>query len=433
MKLNIAETNTKTTHEGGRAFPRLSVERQLRRSVLACLLWEDQFYEDGMAIADRIATLAHEAPAQVVADLAVEARTAFKLRHAPLLLASGLAAKGGRIAGDTIAEVVQRPDELAELVAIYWRNGKVPLSKQMKLGLARAFRKFDEYQFAKYDRSGAIKLRDVMFLVHPKPRDDEQKALYRRIADQQLATPDTWEVGLSAGGDKRETFERLLRESKLGYLALLRNLRNMTDAGVDGELIRGAILARKGAHNVLPFRYLMAARTVPKFEHVLDESMQDAISTLPELAGETILLVDTSGSMDAAVSGKSRVKRSDAAAMLGALVRGDIRCFAFATTIKEIPRRLGMAGVDAFQAADVGWGTNIGGAIRYAEARYPDAARIIVVTDEQSHDNVSDPKARRAYMINVASYQHGVGYGRWTHIDGFSEATHRYITEAEAI
>ena len=59
--------------------------------------------------------------------------------------------------------------------------------------------------------------------------------------------------------------------------------------------------------------------------------------------------------------------------------------------------------------------------------------RLIVVTDEQSHDTVADPRAGKAYMVNVASARNGVGYGRWTHIDGFSEAVLGFIREHERL
>src|SRR6185436_11835319 len=90
---------------------------------------------------------------------------------------------------------------------------------------------------AKYDRAGQVKLRDVLFLSHAKPKDAAQAALWKQFVDGRLPVPDTWEVALSATGQsqaaKREVWERLLRENKLGALALLRNLRNMKQAGVD--------------------------------------------------------------------------------------------------------------------------------------------------------------------------------------------------------
>lgn len=163
------------THEGTPAR-HISPELQLRRSVLACLLWEKQFYEDGVEIAQRITQLVPKVAAETVAALAVEARAQMKLRHAPLLLVREMARHQThrRLVADTLASVIQRADELTEFVAIYWMDGRVPLSGQVKKGLAAAFPRFDEYALAKYDRGGPVKLRDVLFLSHAKPRDAAQ-------------------------------------------------------------------------------------------------------------------------------------------------------------------------------------------------------------------------------------------------------------------
>ena len=127
------------THEGAPAR-NLAPELQLRRSVLACLLWESQFYEDGVEIAGRIAELVPKVEAEKVAALAVEAREHMKLRHAPLLLVREMArhATHRRLVAETLDRVIQRADELAEFVAIYWKDGRVPLSAQVKKGLAAA-------------------------------------------------------------------------------------------------------------------------------------------------------------------------------------------------------------------------------------------------------------------------------------------------------
>jgi 60 kDa SS-A/Ro ribonucleoprotein len=180
------------THEGAPA-KRISAETELRRSVLACLLWEEQFYEDGVEIAGRIRELVPKVAPEHVAALAVEARDNMKLRHAPLYLVREMArhATHREHVSKTLAHVIQRPDELGEFVAIYWREGRAPLSAQVKKGLAVAFRKFDEYQLAKYDRPGPIRLRDVLFLCHAKPRDAAQAALWKRLIAGELATPDT--------------------------------------------------------------------------------------------------------------------------------------------------------------------------------------------------------------------------------------------------
>jgi len=231
MKLNIlkfAHLARPRTHEGAPAAA-ITPEQALRRSVLACMLWENEFYEDGVAIAGRIRELVPKVEPARVAALAVEARTAMKLRHAPLLLVREMArhATHRALVAETLTSVIQRADELAEFVAIYWSGGRAPLSAQVKKGLAASFTKFDEYALAKYDRAGVVRLRDVLFLSHAKPVDAGQAALWKRLIAGELATPDTWEVALSTGKDasKRSTWERLLSERKLGALALLRNRR----------------------------------------------------------------------------------------------------------------------------------------------------------------------------------------------------------------
>src|SRR5215510_346936 len=366
MRLNTHRTKAARAHEGAPAYAKLSAERQLRRSVLSCLLWEDEFYEDGQSIADRIIANAMRVTPQVLAALAIEAREVFNLRHVPLLLLEVLSrtGKGERLVADTVARVVQRADEPGELVALHHRIGaKRMLPAQMRKGLARAIAKFDEYELAKYNRDSAVKLRDVLRLVRPTPKDEAQSALWKRVKERTLAMPDTWEVALSGGADKRATFERLLRERKLGYLALLRNLRNMVQAGVDVDLVRQAILARKGgAQRVLPFHYVAAARAAPQFEPFLDQALCAAIAETPPLGGRTIVLVDVSGSMDARLSGKSDMKRIDAAAALGAIVPGDVRVFTFSDRTVEVPPRRGMAGVDAIVRSLPHGGTYLGAA-----------------------------------------------------------------------
>lgn len=412
-------------------------EQALRRSVMSCLLWEKEFYEDGQEIADRIVTLARLAPASQLAQIAVEARGKMNLRHVPLLLAAILAERGGSIVGETIEQIIQRADELAEFLAIYAKvNGvtadkiKPKLSNQVRKGLARAFLKFDEYQLAKYDRAGAVRLRDALFLCHAKPLTEAQADLWARMVKDELKVPDTWEVALSGGADKKETFERLLREGQLGYLALLRNLRNMAQSGVDPELVRGALIARKGAHRVLPFRYVAAARAAPQFEPAIDQALCEAIAHLPVLNGKTVVLVDVSGSMDAKLSGKSDMTRMDAACALASLINGDVRMFSFSNKIVEVPPRRGMAGVDALRNSQEHSGTALLQAVGVIHAQIPHD-RLIVITDEQASDGRAAHPLKKGYMINVASAKNGIGYGPWVHIDGFSEAVLGFIGEHE--
>lgn len=430
MRFNIFAKRPRVTHEGAPAVT-LTTAQTLRRSVLSCLLWENEFYEDGQAIADRIAALAELVDPRTVADLAIEAREQFKLRHAPLMLLTVLARTGAgtNLVSETLARVIQRPDELTEFLALYWRGGKRPLSKQVKKGLASAFGKFDAYQLAKYDRNGPVKLRDVLFLVHAKPKDEAQGVLWKQLAERSLPAPDTWEVALSGGADKKASFERLLAERKLGYLALLRNLRNMDQAGVDEALVKDAILARRGAERVLPFRFVAAARAAPRFEPWLDEALAETILEGPVFEGRTLVLVDVSGSMEARLSARSDLTRLDAAATLASIIPGDLRVFTFSNGVVEVPPRRGMAGVDAVTRSQPHGGTWLGKAVEEMNAIQHD--RLIVITDEQSHEPVPAPVATKAYMVNVASTRNGVGHGDWTRIDGFSEAILTFIREHE--
>ena len=459
-RTNKALKFTEKTAEGAPAA-RMTTMQALRRSVLSCMLWEDEHYEDGVSVADRIRELALAVPPVDLAALAIQARNQFKLRHVPLWLLVALAKTGSGtpILGDAIPHVIRRVDDMAEFISLYWKANpptkpkagqtqkQRDLTAQMKRGLAAAFGNFKEYHFAKYDREGAVKLRDVMFLVHPEPADDERAALYKRIAERKLETPDTWETNLSGGASKKDTFERLIREGKLGYLALLRNLRNMVEAGCDETLVREAIVAQKGgAEMVLPFRYVAAARAAPRFERELDAALIASIGSMPKLPGRTAVVVDVSDSMNEKLSAKSDLTRMDAACALASMFPADaVRMFSFSNSTVEVPARRGMAGVDVLKNSQPHQGTFLFDSIAHLNA-HVDYDRVVVVTDEQAtgsasslygfnrlHGNVKtlpDPKGR-GYMINVASAKNGVGYGKWTHIDGFSEAVFAFMHEIE--
>lgn len=434
MRTNIAVPFTEETHEGGKAHP-MSAEQALRRSVMACMLWENDFYEDGEEIAKRIATLSASLPFEKVAAIALEAREKMKLRHASLWLTTALikAKHQGRKVGDLIAAVCQRADEPAELLSMYWKGQpQAPLPKQLKLGLARALAKFDEYQLAKYNRDGAVKLRDVLFLSHAKPNSDERTALYKRIAEKQLATPDTWEVALSGGADKKETFERLMAEKKLFALAFLRNLRNMEQAGISKSLVAEYASTLK-IERVLPFRFITAARVVPQWEDMLEPLMMKCLAGQEKLKGRTVLLLDVSGSMDSKLSQRGDTTRMDAGFGIGVLLRElceEGMICTFSNTVTQVPPRRGFALRDAMKNSQPHSSTYLAQAVTAINSRV-DYDRMIIVTDEQSHDGIASPKGR-GYVINVASNKNGVGYGQWLHIDGWSEAVIDYIKYAEA-
>jgi 60 kDa SS-A/Ro ribonucleoprotein len=468
MKINTA-TKPVFTHEGGKA-KRINDEQALRRSVMSCLLWEKEAYESGESIADRITSLASKVKPHVVANIAIEAREKFKLRHVPLLIVREMARLQSHksLVAETLSRVIQRADELTEFCAI-WQKGETrplskTLSKQAQKGLASAFRKFNEYGLAKYNRDGAIKLRDVLFLSHAKPQDPEQDALWKRLINNELVTPDTWEVEISASKDKKESWTRLLKDNKLGALALLRNLRNLDQAGVETSLVKESLRSMK-TERVLPFRFIAAARHATQLEPELESAMFRCLEGSKVIKGKTVLLVDVSGSMSGALSSKSDLTRLEAAYGLAMLLREvceDVVIYSFSESLQLIPARRGFALRDAIEKSQPHSGTPLGMAISsiYApkserqtirqhayfggQLHYRDIQaasgysgqsltpdRLIVITDEQSCDKIPDPSHGRGYMINVASAKNGVGYGSWTHIDGFSEAVVSFIQELE--
>jgi len=440
------------THEGAKSS-HINPYQSLRRSVCSCMLWESEFYEDGETIASRIASLIPKVPADKVAALAIEAREKFKLRHVPLLLVRELARIGYKETAVTLARIIQRPDELTEFLALYWKDGKCPLSAQVKKGLAQAFTKFNAYSLAKYNRAEAIKLRDVLFLSHAKPVNVEQEVLWKSLIDGTLKPPDTWEVALSSGKDKKLTWERLLSENKLGGLALLRNLRNMKSAGVGEQIIKTS-LATMRTDCILPFRFIVAAKHNAWAEEFIELPMLECLIRSPKLYGKTVMIVDVSGSMYGRnVSRYSEIDRANVACSLTILIRELCENPVFYATAgndfsrvhatQQVPARHGFALADAVYSLCKplgGGGIFLKQVMDYVYHKEGNVDRVIVITDEQdcgigSEDSPSKARAigKYNYIINVASAKNGIGYGAWHHIDGFSEAVIDYIREFENV
>lgn len=441
MKLNKKVVSEPVfTHEGAKA-KNITPFLELQRSVLASLLWEDTFYENGQDLATRISSLIPKVSADKVSNLAIFARNQGKLRHIPLLLCVEMAKLSTHkfLVSKTLEEVIQRPDELCETLKLYWRNGKTPISNQIKKGLGNAFKKFDEYSLAKYNQANEIKLRDVLFLTHPKPQSKAQEILWEKLVNNELKTPDTWEVALSEtnGQNKKEVWERLLEESKLGGLALIRNLRNFKQCGVSDRLIRNSILTMK-VDKVLPYRFVTAARYAPNFESELEEVMFKSIDSKQKITGKTVLLIDCSGSMDKVLSYKSESTRLDAACGLAILARElfkDIEIFTFSKKVVQIPSRRGFALRDAILNSQEHLDTFLKAAISEINSKI-NYDRLIVISDEQSNDGIENPlkSSLNNYMLNIASSKNGVGYGNdWTNISGFSESVIDYIKEIEKL
>jgi hypothetical protein len=220
-----------------------------------------------------------------------------------------------------------------------------------------------------------------------------------------------------------------MAENKLGGLALLRNLRLMQQAQVPRQTIADTILAMR-TDRILPYRFITAARYAPDFEPELETAMLKSIKGYARLPGRTRLLIDVSGSMFHPLSAQSEMTRAEAACGLAILAREvceEVEIFTFSQGVKKVPPRRGFALRDAIIGSQPHTSTYLGKAVSEIDRK---GDRLIVFTDEQSHDRVPDPVARGT-MVNVASYQHGVGHGAWTKVDGFSEAVIAWIAALE--
>jgi 60 kDa SS-A/Ro ribonucleoprotein len=473
--------NTAKLAGAGKAAAFQTDEQTLRRCVLANLLWEKNAYQDGEEISAKIAQLVPRVPAAKVAALAVEARFEQKLRHVPLFLVREMLRYDSHrpFVAETLAKVIHRADELSEFVALYYKDvpagtKKKTLPRQAKIGLSRAFQKFDEYQLAKHNKdSKEYSLRDVMFMCHAKPKDGvkgftravrkhtadyfppgEGSTLYRKLVDDKLATPWTWEVLVSAAKDKdekRAAWVELLNSNRLGASAFLKNLRNMNDVGVPHELI-ARTADTMTPHMLLPIDFLKAAKYAPFYIREIENLMFRCAAQWPRLDGWTVFVVDVSGSMAEPLSQKSEFKRIDAANSM-CLLASELcqRVSIYATggdrtshKTVPVPAYRGFALSEEILRYMYGGSKSLGGngifttrCMDYLRAHLngtPD--RVIVLSDSQDVDAGSalpDPPGHRNYIADISAHTHGVNYrGRWdAEITGWSESFLKYIYAME--
>lgn len=429
----------------------------LRRMVLAGLLWEDNFYVDGYTAGEQILELCKSSKitAKEITDLAIECRVVQKMRHMPLyLLVCALKVGKGQHVAEALPQVATRADMLTDFLAIYKEmNGTVkPLAKQAKIGLGEAFRNFNEYALAKYDRDAQIKLRDVLRLVHPKPENQEQAVLWKKVLDRTLKVPDTWEVAISAtkgdAGAKKVEWTRLIQEGKLGGLAFLRNLRNMKEAGVSLNVIREGLKNVKTGM-LLPLNYFAAYSENPEFQREIENLMLDSYKNLPKLPGKTKFILDRSGSMGAKISGKSKFSRqqvANAMAMLAVNMCEDCELIVTAgsdytgqhySEVVKYPN-LGFGLFDQITKCNIGGGGIFTRQVLEWSKQSGECDRIIIFSDSQDCDRVNKvpkPYGTFNYIVDVSAHQHGVNFkGAFTaELSGWSEHFLTYISAFEGL
>lgn len=421
---NTASVSKTTNNAGGAAFT-MNPEMELTHAVLTTFL-EDKFYESGSARQARIQALIAQNKPEFVAKLAVVARKEFNMRSVSHVLLGELSKihRGDSLVSRAIIEAAVRPDDLTELVAFIG----TPLPKQVKRGIRNAILKFSPYQLAKYKAEGkAVSMVDVFNLVHPKAQhaSEEQKVAWKKLMTGTLVSTDTWESEIANAKDeagRKEQWERLVREDKLGYMALIRNLNNLIKYNVSPETKNLAIAKLTNPEEVknskqLPFRYLTAFENVKgnrPFTDAISEAMDIAVSNVPELPGRTLIAIDTSGSM-----GGDPIRKASifGATLVKANAGADI--ILYDTSIKELTVSGRSPVIDLAQTiekAAMGGGTQTSLVFGYAASKQAVYDRIIIISDNQSWNESSVQRAyddyKAAYNTNPYVYAIDIqGYG----------------------
>jgi len=297
-KFNETKPSNKTVNlAGGFAYKR-GAEEELVFAVVSSFL-EDKFYESGEERIERIKSLITQNKPEFVAKLAIMARTEFYLRSVSHLLVAELSKihRGDSLVMKAVQKIALRPDDLVEIVA--YLKGKLP--KQVKRGIRRALQSYTRYQLAKYRMEGRkIKLIDLFNLVHPNPKYAKDANAWKDLVEGKLRNVDTWETQKSAG----KTFRELVLEGKIGYMALLRNLRNIDGEG-DSVVIEKACQTISDKEQVknskqLPFRFYTAYQNVSNQDmlRAISTAMEYSLDNVPKLKGKTLIGIDCSGSME---------------------------------------------------------------------------------------------------------------------------------------
>lgn len=339
----------------GNRQTKFPAEMELYDLVCGTMYGKDTFYETTDDRVTRmqgvLAKLVSANKFDFIANMAVYARTEMKMRTMPLVMVvhflEALRQQNKTYANsrNVVRDVIRRADQLGDMlsyaITVFGSKNKMPLA--LKRGVADAFNKFDEYSFGKYKGANrTVSLRDALMIVHPSPKNDVQGEIFARIRDEQLAIPNTWETRLSANGSTKEKdpgvlWGELLAEEALGYMALMRNVRNIWESTAHLEsnertLIRNMLIEQLTNTNVikrsgqLPFDFIKAIEVAKPLSgsaplvEALNRAMEVSFSNIPKLGENVCLILDTSGSMTWSGSVGSRAI-DQAATFIAAMVK----------------------------------------------------------------------------------------------------------------
>lgn len=474
------------THEGGVAFVK-DARTELFSLGVTNLVGEDTYYERAGVRDKRFNDLIREVAAldpEWLAHFIVWLRTEANMRTAGVVASIEYArACPGTNGRSVIRDTLTRADEPAEALAYWMSTYGRKMPKAVKRGIGDAATKlYSQNAAMKYDsRDAALRMGDVIDLVHPKPKDDVQAALFRYLLDKrhnrdnprgldvlgkisarkdaikaaadgeelEVTSGMTWETALSLGGSNPETWQKVIPQ--MGYMALLRNLRNFEDAKLPENVLLQVASKLADPEEVaksrqFPFRFLSAwsASGSMRFAHPLEQALEASCANVPEFPGKTLVMVDVSGSMDGKMSAKSTVSRKFAGAVFGAAVMkrsapgSKLGVYATLCAAQEKPRSVLRTAEEIGKLNGVGGhGTNTWPSTKLMWDEYGPFDRILIFTDEQHHfSHISDkdfPKSCPIYVWNLAGYRPAsldVGSGRYL-LGGLNDQCFKLISILE--
>jgi len=415
-RFNSTTVGTRTTNfAGGRAYKedaKLEIASILLNSFVT-----DQYYRSADNTMRRLVELIETLPdKRFAAQAALFARTKYNLRSISHVAAGEVArlVKGEQWTKRFFAAVVQRPDDATEILSYYTTKYGKPIPNSLKKGLAAGLTKFDGYQLAKYrGEDKTLSLIDLVNITHPVPSAKNTEAL-KQLIEGTLKNTDTWEAKLTEAGKsaesdedkadlKAEAWAELITNRKLGYMATLRNLRNLVEQVKDESVIKQALETLADPNQVrrsrvLPFRFYTAYQQMSqvsganKVLKALSTALDHSVGNLPEMPGKTLVVIDHSGSMDSRMSGNSQATMFQTGALLGVSLAksqdadliyfGDTaRYFTFNPADSILSIMMALEEANRWGGAtSVGHGTNFEAAFNTATKAYD---RIVIFSDMQ--------------------------------------------------
>lgn len=331
--------------------------------------------------------------------------------------------------------------------------------------------------------SPSLRFRDLLRIVHPKPADLIRAEIFNKIMAETLEAPYTWEVELSANGQlpkeeqktKAKLWEELIfREGSgsMGYMALIRNLRNMKEAGISDEAwvrVANRICDVRAVEKSkqLPFGFINAfeiakANNVPTCVlNSLTVATEISMSNIPELGKRVWIILDCSGSMNgsygytgfrgdhqAQVNTPIKVGAIFAAALLKAAKGAfDYNFTMFDDYAKRVPLNQSdsiFTMYEQIMARNAGGGTNLQSAFDLKSSLGFEPDTVIVLSDMevnrlQSRDAsklFSPDCVKIAVNLNSANTTPVSEWQGWTQLFGWSEKIFnfvRFTREADSI